>query len=88
MTRGVGRTENSSLHDTPEPDRVELAVRFGCGAMLGLFFGVFVALYTALATRLAFFALLGLFAVVFGVLAVRLGDRFWYGLRHLKWFWP
>jgi len=56
--------------------------------MLGLFFGVFVALYTALATRLAFFALLGLFAVVFGVLAVRLGDRFWYGLRHLKWFWP
>jgi hypothetical protein len=27
-------------------------------------------------------------ALLFGVLAVRYGDRFWYGLRHLRWFWP
>jgi hypothetical protein len=27
-------------------------------------------------------------ALLFGVLAVRYGDRFWYGLRPLRWFWP
>jgi len=81
----------SYSNDGPEPDRVELLVRFVCGSIFGLSLGVLVALNMALSSLLEFFGLLGLFAAGCGVLALRFGDRFWWGLRHLRhllWFWP
>jgi hypothetical protein len=37
---------------------------------------------------LEFVVLVAFFTVLCGVLARYFGDRFWYSLRHLKWFWP
>jgi uncharacterized membrane protein YccC len=76
------------LDDGHVPDRVERVVRFGCGSIVGLMFGLAVALYTVISTASGLAWLAGLFAVVFGVLAVRFDDRFWYALRHMKWFLP
>ena len=69
------------------PDRLERRIRFGCGFVAGSILGVLGALYL-LADNLFTCALLGAgVALLFGILAVRYGDRFWYGLRHLLWFW-
>jgi hypothetical protein len=77
------------VDDRSVPDRVERVVRFGCGSILGLIFGLAVAFHMFVSTASELTGLLGLFAVVFGGLAVRFGDRFWYALRHLKWWlWP
>ena len=70
------------------PDQLERGIRFGCGLVAGAILGVLGAL-TTLAGGLVTCVLLGAGAApLFGVLAVRYGDRFWYGLRHLRWFWP
>lgn len=70
------------------PDQLEKGIRFGCGLVAGAILGGLGALYS-LADDLFTCVLLGAgMALLFGVLAVRYGDRFWYGLRHLRWFWP
>ena len=70
------------------PDQLEKGIRFGCGLVAGAILGVLGALST-LADGLFTCVLLGAgTALLFGVLALRYGDRFWYGLRHLLWFWP
>jgi hypothetical protein len=66
-----------------EPDEAEMAIRFGCGAI----FGVFVSILTAF--RLAFESLDAIVAIALavalacGLLAVRYGEAFWYSF--LKW---
>jgi len=79
-----------AVHDDGiAPDRFELWIRFGFGALFGAFmagawfvaFGPWKPLTGALITGGA--ALLG------GLLARSFGDRFWYSLRSWLWlFWP
>ena len=68
------------------PDRLEKGIRFGCGLVAGGILGVLGALSIP-TYRLLTCVLSGAgVALLFGALAVRYGDRFWYGLRHLFWF--
>jgi len=79
-----------AVHDDGiAPDRFELWIRFGFGALFGAFmagawfvaFGPWKLLTGGLITGGA--ALLG------GLLARSFGDRFWYSLRSWLWlFWP
>ncbi len=69
-----------------EPDRVEKAIRFGCGALFGLFFGFVAALKFAEKSYAMPIAIAGVVALVFGLLAMRIGDRFWQSIRNLFWF--
>jgi hypothetical protein len=82
----VGRLGETALDDSPRPDRVELVVRFLCGSILGLAFGLYVAVSTPLSTATEF--VIALCVTTCGLLALRYGDRFWFALRHLKWLWP
>ena len=52
----------------------------------GLLFGILAALYTAPSNALALVVLVAFFPVLCAAPALRFGDRFWYSLRHLKWF--
>jgi len=77
------------LNCSQRPDRVEQIVRVVCGAVFGSLFGFVVALNLALSSALQLVVLVAVFALVCAVLALRFGDRFWYSLRHVKWFfWP
>jgi hypothetical protein len=72
----------------PPPDRIERAVRVGCGGLFGLATGLAIAIYVALSTASEMVLIVAVFAAVCALLALRFGDRFWYGLRHLKWLSP
>ncbi|MCB9536774.1 MAG: hypothetical protein H6704_11030 [Myxococcales bacterium] len=74
-----------STQSPPDPDSGAAGVRFGCGAVVGLAAGFastvsFVELGPLGVTLLC----LGT-ALVFGLLAMRRGDRFWERLR--DWLW-
>jgi uncharacterized membrane protein YccC len=58
-------------------DALEKKIRLGCGLIAGLVVGLFVGFLSLnlVAGRLFVFAIA--LAVLFGVLAVRYGDRFW-----------
>lgn len=67
------------------PDKFEIKVRFGCGALLGLFIGIFVAARITYESFGAFAVIWLAVIIVCGLLAVRYGDRFWEDLG--KWWW-
>ncbi len=66
--------------DSPEPDKLELGIRFGCGFI----FGVGVAGYFSLrglGGELVYALIgIGVFATICGVLVVKMGDRFFHSL--------
>jgi hypothetical protein len=67
------------IYFDPEPDPLESKVRIGCGGLLGLFFGLFVAFrwffYTAGAITTLAIVLVSV--CLFAYLALRYGDYFW-----------
>ena len=68
------------------PDRFEKGVRFGCGLLAGFFFGFLGAIKFAeqsLSGPMAVAAVLGL---VFGLLSMKYGDRFWHSVKNWLWF--
>jgi len=69
-----------------EPDRIEKGIRFGCGGLLGAVIGFFFIIDLAPATYGTILVACAVGAVVCSVLAMKCGDRLWYGLR--RWFWP
>jgi hypothetical protein len=69
-----------------QPDRLEKGIRFVCGFALGAVLGSFAAAYYDAPGLGAAVGIAAATAVVCGLLAVRYGDRFWYGLRRLRWF--
>ena len=73
------------LDDSPNPDRVELLVRFVCGSILGLAFGLYVAVSAPVSTATEFVIVLALCVATCGLLARRYGDRFWFALRYATW---
>ena len=70
------------------PDQLEKGIRLGFGLLAGAILGVPGAVYSVADDLLTCLLLGAGMALLFGVLAVRYGDRFWYGIRHLLWFWP
>ena len=75
------------LPDRP-PDRFELGVRFVCGALAGLVAGGIFALESTINSPGQLALMLAAPALVFGVCAAALGDRFWHGLaRMMGSFW-
>jgi hypothetical protein len=71
------------------PDRLELWLRFLAGAAFGaLLTGVPLAIGWPFSRGL-FVVAVGSSALVFGLVARSLGDRFWHTMRDWLWlFWP
>jgi len=69
-----------------EPDRLEKGIRFGCGGLFGAVVGFFFIIDLPPKSYGGILAACAVGAIVCGLLAMRYGDRFWYGLR--DWFWP
>ena len=65
------------MSEYPPVDAFEKKIRLGCGAIAGLVAGLFVGFVSLnlVAGPLVAFAIA--LAVIFGVLAVRYGDKFW-----------
>jgi len=57
-------------------DKTEKNIRFGCGAIFGFLLG-FNFVYFGFSMHPARFVVGILAAIIFGILAVRYGDRFW-----------
>jgi hypothetical protein len=78
---------NSSERPLPRLDRVEFWARFVCGAVLGLFIALDAGI-SSLAMDISlklWLAGLALITVGSGLLAAKLGDKFWYSLME-RWF--
>ena len=70
------------------PDNLERNIRFGCGALLGIFVAILSATSIAYNSLGTFAAISFAFAFLFGLFAMAYGDRFWeYILKSLRWFW-
>jgi hypothetical protein len=64
----------------PPIGTIAKATRFGCGALLGLFVGLyFIAKWTVTSFGTAF-AIWAAAILACGYLALKYGDRFWYAL--------
>ncbi len=72
---------------SPPPHNDGKAVRFGCGALLGLVVGVGGAIrFSSSSALLPVLSILAT-ALIFGLLSARHGDRFWENLsRTLRWW--
>ncbi len=66
-----------------EPDRTEKAIRFGCGALLGMLVGFSVTLSFVGITWGAFWAVFLGSVFLCDWLAMKYGDRFWESIRNL-----
>jgi hypothetical protein len=66
------------------PDRGELVVRFGCGAMLGCVVAGFVLLRFDVFSWPWWLVVGVLVIIAFGYGAMRWGDQFW---QHEAWSW-
>ncbi len=73
--------------DDHVPDRAEKGIRFGCGFLAGAVFGGLWAVNLAADDLAVVLLLAGSLALVFAVLAVRHGDRFWHALGRWLWWW-
>ena len=73
-------------NDGIAPDRLELRVRFACGALFGALTVGGTLLEVQVPSRAALALGTGAGALVFGLLARQFGNRFWLGLR--RWFLP
>ena len=62
-------------------DRTTTGVRFGCGALFGVACGLFIVMRTfePISTGIIVAAFVALM-IIFGALATRFGDRFWYAI--------
>lgn len=74
------------LRELP-PEALEKRVRFGCGALLGLFIGLSGGLSWWVANGVGFWLLLLVPVVICGWLASRRGDRFWERIGPWLWWW-
>ncbi len=69
------------------PD-LESPVRFGCGFMIGLFVPFLWGFFWEVTTiGWGIMAVCVIFALIFGVLSMRYGDRFWRSLVKFWHFW-
>ena len=69
------------------PDPLEKRIRFGCGFTFGLLITALCGLFWLVSTAYYVVAIALLVAIIFGVLAMRYGDRFWYSMKSWLWWW-
>jgi ABC-type uncharacterized transport system permease subunit len=71
--------QSPKIYFNPEPDPLESKVRIGCGSLLGLFFGLFVAFrwFFNSSGVISTIAIVVVFVCLFAYLALRYGDYFW-----------
>ena len=69
-----------------KPDPLEKKVRFGCGFAFGLVIGFFEFARSLYRSAGMTIALTVIAALVCGWLALKYGDRFWYGVMK-RWRW-
>jgi hypothetical protein len=87
-------------HQRP-PDLLEKVFRFVCGGLLGSFVGLLLVVklfrplyrWGALSPSVPFYvAVIGASVLVFGLAAMKFGDRLWEGLGNAvverRWWWP
>lgn len=67
-------------------DAQEKRIRFGCGFVFGIFAGGLLVLRVWPWNGYADIGVILVSAVVCGVLAMKLGDRFWLALGGLRWW--
>jgi len=67
------------------PDAFEKKVRFGCGFVFGMVASGLSATVLLVANGYYYAGLIVLSGLVYGVLAMRYGDRFWSWLRYWVW---
>ncbi len=65
------------MSEHPPIDAFEKKIRLGCGAVAGLVVGLFVGFLSLNLVTGPLVAFAIMLAALFGVLAVRYGDRFW-----------
>jgi hypothetical protein len=65
------------MSEHPPIDAFEKKIRLGCGLIAGLVVGLFVGFLSLNLIAVPLLAFAIALAVLFGVLAVRYGDRFW-----------
>lgn len=66
--------------EKPKIGKVEKAIRFGCGALLGIFVGLYlIAKWTIVSAGVAI-AIWSVAILVCGHLALKYGDEFWYSM--------
>lgn len=66
-------------------DKGEKVTRFGCGFLFGVVFGGLLAARLFYENGYSAIAATVLLATVFGLLAMRFGDRFWLSMK--RWVW-
>ncbi len=68
------------INEDPELSKGEKLSRFGCGALLGIFVGIYLVFQFALSSSgLSIVTILGAIFVC-GILALKYGDEFWYSI--------
>jgi hypothetical protein len=65
------------MSEHPPIDALEKKIRLGCGLIVGLVVGLFVGFLSLNLVAGPLFVFAIALAALFGVLAVRYGDRFW-----------
>ena len=68
------------------PDAQEKRIRFGCGFVLGLVAGGYIALRAYSWGGYVAVAIILICALLCGLLAMKQGDRFWLALASLRWW--
>ena len=66
-----------------QPDSTEKKLRFGCGALFGLFIAFTYSMHRIFVESDGLFIIFVIACILlFGFLAMKYGNRFWYTLRH------
>jgi sulfite exporter TauE/SafE len=70
-----------------KPDILEKVIRFICGAILGVIFGFIYGIQFGQVYKSTplFYVILGIFIVLFGLLAMKFGDKFWKNVLKFPW---
>ena len=66
--------------DDQEISKAEQTTRFGCGALLGLFFGFYIVIKYAFSSFGSAAAIIVAAICVCGCLALKYGDEFWHSI--------
>jgi hypothetical protein len=73
--------------ESRQPDREEKILRFGCGFLMGALIAFVAGFSSAAIDGFGWISFIVASAIVFGVLALLFGDRFWHHLFGLFRWW-
>jgi uncharacterized membrane protein len=73
-------------NEDQELSESEKITRFGCGALFGIFLGIFLVFELVLSSFGWAAAVIVLSVLICGTLALKYGDEFWYSLKNWDWW--